>query len=83
MLKTYNLNLLVPQELQFSEEEMQTWIMLKLYESGNVSAGKVCEIFQINRQSFLKLLQTYQISWGEISSENLEKDFQNAQNYSR
>lgn len=82
MLVNYNLQLKLPDNFTWSEDEMSIWVLLKLYESGKMSAGKVCEILQVNRQGFLSLLDKYDISWGEINLTNIQNDWKNAQRYS-
>jgi predicted HTH domain antitoxin len=75
-----------PNELLFSikrskeefEREAKFLLMIKLFELKRISSGMAAKLLGIDRVQFLLSLGKYSIPIYDLSSEELEKDFQNA-----
>ncbi len=54
----------------------------KLYERGKLSLGQAAEFVGLSKRAFMEILGDYGVSIFNYSGEDLEKDLENAKNYS-
>ena len=58
--------------------EMQILAAVKLFELGNLSSGRAAQLAGMPRVQFLLLLGKYQVSPFSLTTEELERDVENA-----
>ncbi|MBD2183369.1 UPF0175 family protein [Planktothrix sp. FACHB-1355] len=58
--------------------EMQILAAVKLFELGKLSSGRAAQLAGMPRVQFLLLLGKYQVSPFSLTTEELERDVQNA-----
>lgn len=59
-------------------KEANRLLAVKLYEMGKLSSGRAAELAGMSRVSFLQSLSRYGAPLFDLSSEELESDYQNA-----
>lgn len=52
----------VLRQLNWSEAQMQFFLMAKLYEAGFISSGKAAESLQLSQRTFLESLHLFNVS---------------------
>lgn len=80
------LTLEIPEEilisLKESPKEFSKSILIlsavKLYELGKLSSGRAAQLAGLTRVEFLQLLSRYNVPVFDLSTEELERDLQNA-----
>jgi predicted HTH domain antitoxin len=58
--------------------EANRLLAVKLYEMGRLSSGRAAELAGMSRISFLQALSSYGAPIFDLSTQELESDFQNA-----
>ena len=75
------------QALQETPEEFareaRLLLAVKLYEIGRLSSGRAAELAGMIRVQFLEVLKSYKVPVLNLTREELEKDFQSAQDLCR
>jgi len=79
-MTTLTLNL--PKTVKFEERELVLILATKLYERGSLSLGQAAELAGLSKRAFMEILGDYGVSVFNYSADELEKDLENAKNYS-
>lgn len=79
-MTTLTLNL--PKTVKFEERELILILATKLYERGSLSLGQAAELAGLSKRAFMEILGDYGVSVFNYSADELEKDLENAKNYS-
>ena len=53
----------------------------KLYEKGKLSLGQAAELAGFSKRAFVEVLGNYDVSVFNYSTDDLERDVENAKNY--
>jgi len=79
-MTTLTLNL--PKTVKFDERELVMILATKLYEQGKLSLGQAAELAGLSKRAFMEILSDYGVSVFNYPADELEKDLENAKNYS-
>lgn len=79
-MTTLTLNL--PKTVKFDERELVLILATKLFERGSLSLGQAAELAGLSKRAFMEILGDYGVSVFNYSADELEKDLENAKNYS-
>ena len=79
-MTTLTLNL--PKTLKVEESELVMILATKLYEQGKLSLGQAAELTGLSKRAFVEILGSYEVSVFNYSADDLERDVENAKNYS-
>ncbi len=76
------LQLHIPDSVDKNDSELTMVIAVKLYEDGTLSSGQAAELAGLSKRSFIEMLGKYGVSVFNHSSDDLDEDIKNAENYS-
>lgn len=79
-MKTLTVNL--PSTVEVDEKELLLMLASKLYEKGKLSLGQAAELAGYSKRAFIEVLGNYGVSVFNYSADDLERDVENAKNYS-
>lgn len=79
-MTTLTLNL--PKTVKLDERELILILATKLYEQGKLSLGQAAELAGLSKRSFMEILGTYGVSVFNYSPTELDRDAENAKDYS-
>ncbi|MGI9036198.1 MAG: UPF0175 family protein [Pyrinomonadaceae bacterium] len=79
-MKTLTVNL--PSTVELDEKELLLMLASKLYEKGKLSLGQAAELAGFSKRAFVEVLGNYGVSIFNYSADDLERDLENAKNYS-
>lgn len=79
-MKTFTVNL--PSTVETDEKELLLMLASKLYEKGKLSLGQAAELAGYSKRAFVEVLGNYGVSVFNYSTDDLERDVENAKNYS-
>jgi predicted HTH domain antitoxin len=60
-------------------QRAKEWIVLELFQEGEISAGKAGEILGLSKSSFLGLLTSHHLPYVDADPQELEKEVATAQ----
>ena len=78
-MKTLIIN--IPDNLDLEDKEAKMLLASKLYEKGKITIGQAAELAGYSKRTFMELLKDYDVSIFNYSSDELEKDAENAKRY--
>jgi predicted HTH domain antitoxin len=79
-MKTLTVKL--PSTVELDERELLIMLASKLYEKGKLSLGQAAELAGFSKQTFVEVLGSYGVSVFNYPADDLERDAENAKNYS-
>lgn len=79
-MKTLTLEL--PSTVELDERELLLMLASKLYEKGKLSLGQAAQLAGFSKRAFVEVLASYDVSVFNYSAEDLDRDVENAKNYS-
>ncbi len=79
-MTTLTLNL--PKTIKFEERELVLILATKLYEQGKLSLGQAAELAELSKRAFMEILADYGVSVFNYPADDLDRDLENAKNYS-
>jgi predicted HTH domain antitoxin len=79
-MKTLTVKL--PSTVELDERELLIMLASKLYEKGKLSLGQAAELAGFYKQTFVEVLGSYGVSVFNYPADDLERDAENAKNYS-
>ena len=79
-MRTLTVNL--PSTVELDEKELLLMLASKLYEKGKLSLGQAAELAGFSKRAFVEVLGNYGVSVFNYSANDLERDLENAKNYS-
>lgn len=79
-MRTLTVNL--PSTVELDEKELLLMLASKLYEKGKLSLGRAAELAGYSKRAFIEVLGNYGVSVFNYSADDLERDAENAKNYS-
>ena len=79
-MKTLTVKL--PSTVELDERELLIMLASKLYEKGKLSLGQAAELAGFSKRAFVEILGSYGVSVFNYSADDLERDAENAKNYS-
>ncbi|MGI8883274.1 MAG: UPF0175 family protein [Pyrinomonadaceae bacterium] len=79
-MKTLTVKL--PSTVETDEKELLLMLASKLYEKGKLSLGQAAELAGYSKRAFIEVLGNYGVSVFNYSADDLERDAENAKNYS-
>jgi predicted HTH domain antitoxin len=79
-MKTLTVNL--PSTVETDEKELLLMLASKLYEKGKLSLGQAAELAGYSKRAFIEVLGNYGVSVFNYPADDLERDAENAKNYS-
>lgn len=72
MLNTVELKLELPSNL--SKDEVQTFLAVKLYETGRVSLGQAAKLAGFSKRTFIEILGRHQVPVFNYSPDELHEE---------
>lgn len=72
MLNTVELKLELPSNL--SKDEVQTFLAVKLYETGHVSLGQAAKLAGFSKRTFIEILGRHQVPVFNYSPDELHEE---------
>lgn len=72
----------IPSTVELDERELLLMLASKLYERGKLSLGQAAELAGYSKRAFTEILGSYGVSVFNYSADDLERDVENAKNYS-
>lgn len=78
-MKTLLLN--IPDTVDFDDKDALMLIASRLYEKGKLSLGQAAELVGLSKRAFMEILGNYGVSIFNYSSDDLDRDIENAKNY--
>jgi len=78
-MKTLVLN--IPDTVDFDDKDALMLIASRLYEKGKLSLGQAAELVGLSKRAFMEILGNYGVSIFNYSSDDLDRDIENAKNY--
>ena len=72
----------IPSTVELDESELLLIIASKLYEKGKLSLGQAAELAGFSKRAFAEILGRYGVSVFNYSADDLDRDLENAKNYS-
>ncbi len=79
-MKTLTVKL--PSTVELDERELLIMLGSKLYEKGKLSLGQAAELAGFSKRAFIEILGSYGVSVFNYPAGDLERDAENAKNYS-
>ncbi len=79
-MKTLTLRL--PSTVELDERELLLMLASKLYERGKLSLGQAAELAGFSKRAFVEILGSYGVSVFNYPAEDLDRDVENAKDYS-
>lgn len=79
-MKTLTLN--IPDTVDFDDNDARMTLASKLYEKGKLSLGQSADLAGLSKKAFLEIIGNYGVSVFNYSSEDLDRDLENAKHYS-
>ncbi len=79
-MKTLTIHL--PDNIDLTDREAILMLSAKLFEKGKLTLGQAARVAGVSKKSFIDILEVYDISPINTSSEDIENDINNARNYS-
>jgi len=79
-MRTLTVNL--PSTVELDEKELLLMLASKLYEKGKLSLGQAAELAGYSKRAFIEVLGNYGVSVFNYPADDLERDVENAKNYS-
>ena len=79
-MRTLTVNL--PSTVETDEKELLLMLASKLYEKGKLSLGQAAELAGYSKRAFVEVLGNYGVSVFNYPADDLERDVENAKNYS-
>lgn len=79
IMKTLTIN--IPDNLDLEDKEAKMLLASKLFEKGKITLGQAAELAGYSKRTFMELLKDYDVSIFNYSSDELEKDAENAKRY--
>ncbi len=75
------LTVTLPSTVELNERELLIMLATKLYEKGKLSLGQAAELAGFSKRAFVEVLGSYDVSVFNYSTDDLERDVENAKNY--
>ena len=72
----------IPSTVELDESELLLILASKLYEKGKLSLGQAAELAGFSKRAFAEILGKYGVSIFNYSADDLDRDVENAKNYS-
>jgi predicted HTH domain antitoxin len=72
------LNIYKPIAFDMQKQDLQFFLVAKLYEAGKVSFGQGAEMLGISKRTFIESLGLYDVSVFDNSTQDLYSDIENA-----
>lgn len=72
------INISIPDNLDFTDAELKLFIAAKLYEQGKISQGEAAEMASISKKSFIELIGKYSVSLFTQSVAEIQSDYKSA-----
>ncbi len=72
----------IPSTVELDESELLLILASKLYEKGKLSLGQAAELAGFSKRVFAEILGRYGVSVFNYSADDLDRDLENAKNYS-
>ncbi|MBA3694040.1 MAG: UPF0175 family protein [Acidobacteria bacterium] len=72
----------IPSTVELDESELLLILASKLYEKGKLSLGQAAELAGFSKRAFAEILGRYGVSVFNYSADDLDRDLENAKNYS-
>ena len=79
-MKTLTLRL--PATVEIDERELLLMLASKLYERGKLSLGQAAELAGFSKRAFVEILGSYGVSVFNYPADDLDRDVENAKDYS-
>jgi predicted HTH domain antitoxin len=79
-MKTIQIN--IPDTVDLPDREAKMLLASRLYEKGKLTLGQAAELAGLSKHTFIEILGDYDVSIFNMSSEDLDNDIKNAENYS-
>lgn len=79
-MRTITIN--IPYNVDVDDGEARLILASKLFEKGKLTLGQAAEMVNLSKRAFMEILANYEISPINSSISDLEKDVNNARNYS-
>lgn len=79
-MKTLTIN--IPNTADIDEKEAKMALASKLYELGRLTLGQAAELAGYSKETFMELLDEYNVPLINYSPEELDEDIDNAQSLS-
>lgn len=79
-MKTLTLRL--PSTVELDERELLLMLASKLYERGKLSLGQAAELAGFSKRAFVEILGSYGVSVFNYPADHLDRDIENAKDYS-
>ncbi len=79
-MKTLTLRL--PSTVELDERELLLMLASKLYERGKLSLGQAAELAGFSKRAFVEILGSYGVSVFNYPADDLDRDVENAKDYS-
>ena len=79
-MKTLTVKL--PSTVELDENELLLMLASKLYEKGKLSLGQAAELAGFSKRAFAEILGKHGVSIFNYSADSLDRDVENAKNYS-
>jgi len=76
------LTIKIPSTVELDESELLLMLASKLYEKGKLSLGQAAELAGFSKRAFAEILGRYGVSVFNYSADDLDRDLENAKNYS-
>lgn len=75
------LHINIPETVDFDDQEALMAIALRLFEKGKLSLGQAAELVGVSKASFMESLGHYGVSLFNYSTDDLDRDVENAKNH--
>ena len=72
----------IPSTVELDESELLLMLASKLYEKGKLSLGQAAELAGFSKRAFAEILGRYGVSVFNYPADDLDRDLENAKNYS-
>lgn len=79
-MKTLTVKL--PSTVELDESELLLMLASKLYEKGKLSLGQAAELAGFSKRAFAEILGRHGVSIFNYPADSLDRDVENAKNYS-
>jgi predicted HTH domain antitoxin len=79
-MKTLTVKL--PSTIELDESELLLMLASRLYEKGKLSLGQAAELAGFSKRAFAEILGRSGVSIFNYSADSLDRDVENAKNYS-
>ena len=76
------LTLRLPSTVELDERELLLMLASKLYERGKLSLGQAAELAGFSKRAFVEILGSYGVSVFNYPADDLDRDVENAKDYS-